>query len=106
MNNYFMSFEASIRVSMHFPENHPPPLLPRGGSVPVSPNILGEFVEETDQDVKFPKKLRFNGKGKVLATIYCKEAGRPYYRLYWRVRDANGKPRSCMQDCPTYSSAR
>jgi integrase len=56
--------------------------------------------------VKFPKRLRHNGKGKVLATIYGKQPGRPYYRLYWRARDASGKPRSHMVDFPTYGAAK
>lgn len=56
--------------------------------------------------MKFPKRLRHNGKGKVLATIYGKQPGRPYYRLYWRARDASGKPRSRMMDFPTYSAAK
>jgi hypothetical protein len=35
-----------------------------------SPNILGQLDNENEQAVKFPKRLRHRGKGKVLATIY------------------------------------
>lgn len=60
---------------------------------------------ETDTDVKFPKRLRYRGKGKVLATIY-KRPGQPQpYRLYWRCR-VDGKPRSRFSDFPTYSAAK
>jgi len=42
---------------------------------------LGALEAESEQQVKFPKRLRHRGKGKVLATIYKTPAG---YRLYWR----------------------
>ncbi len=38
-----------------------------------SPNILGRLrdeSEQSEQNVKCPKRLRHRGKGKVLATIY------------------------------------
>jgi integrase len=52
--------------------------------------------------VKFPKKLRHRGKGKVLATIYRLPDG---YRLYWRER-VDGKPKSRMKDFSTYSEVK
>jgi hypothetical protein len=52
--------------------------------------------------VKYPKRLRHRGKGKVLATIYKRP---DFYRLYWRAR-VDGKPRSQFQDFPTYSEAK
>jgi hypothetical protein len=52
--------------------------------------------------VKFPKRLRHRGKGKVLATVYKTPDG---YRLYWRER-VNGKPKSRMKDCKNYSEAK
>jgi len=52
--------------------------------------------------VKFPKRLRHRGKGKVLATIYKRP---DFYRLYWRAR-VDGKPRSRMKDFATYSAAK
>ncbi len=52
--------------------------------------------------MKFPKRLRHRGKGKVLATIYKQSGG---YRLYWRER-VDGKPKSRMKDFPTYSEAK
>ena len=67
-----------------------------------SPNIPGQLESESEQDVKYPKRLRHRGKGKVLATIYKRP---DFYRLYWRAR-ADGKPRSQFQDFPTYSEAK
>jgi hypothetical protein len=52
--------------------------------------------------VKFPKRLRHKGKGRVLATIY-KRPG--CYRLYWRAR-IDGKPKSLMTDFGTYAEAK
>jgi integrase len=52
--------------------------------------------------VKFPKRLRHRGKGKVLATIYRMPGG---YRLYWRERVA-GKPKSRMKDFARYGAAK
>jgi integrase len=52
--------------------------------------------------VKFPKRLRHRGKGKVLATIYRLPDG---YRLYWRER-VDGKPKSRMKDFSTYSEVK
>jgi len=57
---------------------------------------------ESERDVKFPKRLRHRGKGKVLATIYKRP---DFYRLYWRAR-VDGKPKSQMKDFPTYSKAK
>jgi integrase len=54
--------------------------------------------------LKFPKRLRHNGRGKVLATIY-KRPEHPQYRLYWRAR-VDGKPRSRMKDFAAYSEAK
>jgi integrase len=67
-----------------------------------SPNIPAELGNETEQDVKFPKRLRYRGKGRVLGTIYKRPEG---YRLYWRAR-VDGKPRSRFKDFPTYSAAK
>jgi integrase len=53
--------------------------------------------------VKFPKRLRHNNRGKPLATIYRPEGG---YRLYWRVRGADGKPSSRFKDFSTYTEAK
>jgi integrase len=53
--------------------------------------------------VNFPKRLRYKGKGKVLATIYK----RPHcYQLYWRQRDAHSKLKSWFKDFTTYSAAK
>ena len=67
-----------------------------------SPNIPGQPEDESDQNVKFPKRLRHNGRGKVLATIYQRPDG---FRLYWRAR-VDGKPRSRFKDFPSYSAAK
>jgi len=67
-----------------------------------SPNVLGELGSENEHNVKYPKRLRHRGKGKVLATIYKRP---DYYRLYWRAR-VDGKPRSQFQDFRTYSEAK
>ena len=60
------------------------------------------FGGESEQNVKFPKRLRHRGKGKVLATIYKRP---DCYRLYWRVR-VDGKPCSRFKDLPSYSAAK
>ncbi len=66
------------------------------------PNISGQLESESEQDVKYPKRLRHHGKGRVLATIYK----RPNcYRVYWRAR-VDGKPRSQFQDFSTYAEAK
>ena len=57
---------------------------------------------ESEQNVKFPKRLRHRGKGKVLATIYKRP---DCYRLYWRAR-VDGKPKSRMKDCKSYAEAK
>ena len=67
-----------------------------------SPNIVEELGGESEQNVKFPKRLRHRGKGKVLATIYKRPDS---YRLYWRAR-VDGKPRSRFKDFPSYSAAK
>ncbi len=68
------------------------------------PNISGELGDENEQSVKFPKRLKY--RGKLLATIYGKRAGHPYYRLYWRIRGADGKPLSRIKDFGTYAEAK
>jgi len=52
--------------------------------------------------VKFPKRLRHRGKGRVLATIYKRP---DCYRLYWRAR-IDGKPKSRMKDFKLYAEAK
>jgi integrase len=66
------------------------------------PNISGHLGSQNECNVKFPKRLRHNGKGRVLATIYKRQKG---YRLYWRTR-VDGKPRSRFKDFPKYSEAK
>ena len=39
--------------------------------------------ESEKKDVRFPRRLRHNGKGKVLVTIYKHP---DFYRDYWRER--------------------
>jgi len=67
-----------------------------------SANLLGALEAESEQQVKFPKRLRHRGKGKVLATIYKTPAG---YRLYWRQR-VDGKRKSQMKLFGNYASAK
>src|SRR5271157_5366428 len=67
-----------------------------------SPNILEGLGAESEHSLKFPKRLRYRGKGKVLATIYKRP---DCYCLYWRVK-VDGKPRSQFKDLPTYSAAK
>lgn len=69
-----------------------------------SPNISDGFGGEEEQNLKFPKRLRHNGRGKVLATIY-KRPQHPQYRLYWRAR-VDGKARSRMKNFAAYSEAK
>ncbi len=66
------------------------------------PDISGQLESESEQDVKYPKRLRHNGKGGVLATIYKRP---DCYRFYWRTR-ADGKPRSQSQNFSAYSEAQ
>lgn len=51
--------------------------------------------------MRFPQRLRHNGKGKALATIYKRA---DCYRLYWRCR-VDGKPVSRSKDFALYSEA-
>jgi hypothetical protein len=67
-----------------------------------SPNVSGSLDGESEQNVKFPKRLRHRGKGRVLATIYKRP---DCYRLYWRAR-VDGEPRSRFKDFATYSAAK
>ena len=67
-----------------------------------SPNILEGLAGESEQSVKFPKRLRHRGKGKVLATIYKRP---DFYRLYWRAK-VDGKSRSRFKDFSNYSTAK
>jgi hypothetical protein len=67
-----------------------------------SPNILVDLDAESDHNVKFPKKLRHRGKGRVLVTIYKRP---DCYRVYWRVK-VDGEPRSRFKDFATYSAAK
>jgi hypothetical protein len=68
----------------------------------VSPNISEPLGSENESNVKFPKRLRHRGKGRVLATIYKRA---DCYRLYWRAR-VDGKPLSRFKDFPNYSEAK
>jgi integrase len=52
--------------------------------------------------VKFPKRLRHRGKGKVLATIYKRA---DCYRVYWRAR-VDGNPVSRFKDFGTYAESK
>jgi len=68
-------------------------------------NFSGGLDNESEVNVKFPKKLRHKGKGKVLARIY-KSSDNPTqpFNVYWRVR-VDGKPRSRFKSFSTYSAA-
>jgi hypothetical protein len=54
-------------------------------------NVSEGFNEQTEVNVKFPKRLRYRDRGKVLATIYKSAHPSQPYTLYWRVR-SDGKP--------------
>ena len=75
----------------------PAPGLPKD-----SPNNVAESESEADVS-HWPRKLKH--RGKVLARIY-KRPTHPHYRLYWRVRTAEGKAASRMRDFGTYSEAK
>jgi integrase len=68
-------------------------------------NISEELAGESEQNVKFPKRLRYRGKGKPLATIYKRPDQSQPYRLYWRAR-VDGKPKTRFKDFGTYSAAK
>ncbi|MGB7770046.1 MAG: hypothetical protein WBN22_14520, partial [Verrucomicrobiia bacterium] len=55
--------------------------------------------------MKFPKRLRHRGQGRVLATIYKGDHPTQPYCLYWRVR-VDGKARSRFKSFATYSEAK
>jgi len=55
--------------------------------------------------MKFPKRLRYKGKGRVLATIYKNDHLTQPYTLYWRVR-IDGKPRTRLKAFSTYAAAK
>jgi integrase len=63
---------------------------------------LGVLGEENEQNVKFPKRLRYKGKGKVLATIYKRP---DCYRVYWRAR-VDGKPKSLFKEFTSYAACK
>lgn len=75
-----------------------------GDATQENPNISGQIEAETERDVKFPKRLRQNGKGKVWATIYLRPE-HPRYRLYWRAT-IDGKKATRTKDFATYSAAK
>jgi hypothetical protein len=62
--------------------------------------------DDNEANVKFPKRLRFKGKGAVFVTIYRNDnASRPY-NVYWREpHPETGKPRSNLKSFATYSAA-
>src|SRR6267142_532437 len=66
------------------------------------PNIPGHLGDESEQNVKFPKRLRYRGKGKVLCTIYKRA---DCYRVYWRAR-VDGKPVSRFKDFGAYAESK
>jgi integrase len=68
-------------------------------------NISEGFVEQTKVNVKFPKRLRYRDRGKILATIYKSDHPSQPYTLYWRVR-VDGKPRSRFKSFSNYSAAK
>jgi hypothetical protein len=70
-----------------------------------SQNILGGLDEEKEANMKFPKRLRYKGKGRVLATIYKNDHPTQPYTLYWRVR-IDGKPRTRLKAYSTYAAAK
>jgi hypothetical protein len=77
-----------------------------GGEPPIdSQNIFGEFLAESEHHATFPKRLRFNNRGKPLASIYKNKTGT--YTLYWRQRRAvDGKPATCVKHFRTCREAK
>ena len=68
-------------------------------------NILGGLDEPKEASMKFPKKLRYKDRGRVLARIY-KSSDNPAqpFNVYWRVR-VDGKPRSRFKSFAKYGAA-
>jgi integrase len=58
-----------------------------------------------ETDMKFPKAIRHNGKGKVWAKIYAKTASYPLYRVTWSVK-VDGKSRRMVKAFSTYLDAK
>jgi hypothetical protein len=67
-----------------------------------SQNILGRLDDQKEANMKFPKRLRYKGRGKVLATIYRTKSKK--YCVYWRMT-VDGKRRTRLKDFDTYSEA-
>jgi len=68
--------------------------------------LIRSTLGGTLRPLKFPKRLRYKGKGKVLAVIY-KRPAHPPYRLYWRATTLNeagqSQRKSHTKDFATYS---
>jgi integrase len=62
-------------------------------------------IECVERKLKFPKLLRFKGRGRVLARIYKGKNTQPY-NVYWRERHPEtGKPRSNFKNFGGYIEA-
>ena len=55
--------------------------------------------------MKFPKSIRHNGKGRVLAKIYAKSESYSLYRVTWSVK-VNGKSRRMVKAFANYTDAK
>jgi hypothetical protein len=71
-----------------------------------SPNISRGLSAETDQNVSFPKRLRHNGKGRVLATIYKRPDGslRECFEFLFNARRHTLVLACAQQDCRNRTS--
>jgi integrase len=65
----------------------------------------GGSGEQSETNVKFPKRLRYRGRGKTLATIYKGDNPTQPYNVYWRVR-VDGKPRSRFKSFASFTEAK
>jgi integrase len=72
-------------------------------STQVIPNIGPGLGGESEKSMRFPMRLRHNGKGRVLVTLYKRDGG---YRAYWRSRGLDGKARSEQKEFRFYVEAK
>jgi hypothetical protein len=59
-------------------------------------------VAESEAGVSFPRRLRHNNRGKVLANLYKRHDG---YRVTWRVTGTDGKRVGRVKDFVRYAEA-
>ena len=78
------------------------PVADISGHSPLSPRVPGDFPPESEGAVKFPRRLRYNDRGKVLAIVYKRS---DCYRVCWRDDNSEGKRVGRMKEFRTSTEA-